>query len=250
MTVVLWSPVRGQDAQTDTLRTTIAEWVSTMKKIQEEQARWSREKQILESNKEGLEQEIVDLELAIEAAKGRLASTGKEEQEDLDQKRQNDAAREALAVALTEAEVEARRVLPLLPEFLLKENPKLATAVDALEKTVDFTEEQKSKDLGKRLSSVVMVLTEAEKFHAQSWVRDEEREVKGKPMLLTTIYFGLSAAFSADQQGTVALRGAPGKTGWSFRPLPDENAERINDLIGVATAKGEIKFVDIPLELR
>ncbi len=243
------SHIQAED--TATLRGTVEQWVNTMQKIQEEQSRWSRDKQVLESNKEGLEQEIKDLEEAIAAAKGRLESSGKEKQEKLEQKRENDQAREALAKVLQSAEAEALRVVPLLPAFYLKENTKLAAAVDALKKTAQFTEEERAKDLGSRLTTVALVLAEAEKFQMRSWVRGEEREVDGKPMLVTTIYFGLSTAFSADERETVALRGQATEKGWEFESLPGKDAPgRIIDLIEVASLKGEIKFVEVPLELR
>ena len=96
-----------------------------------------------------------------------------------------------------------------------------------------------------------MLLAEAEKFQGRLWVRGEEREVDGVAMLVTTIYFGLSVAFSADEQGTVALRGYPGAEGWNFEVLDNKSASaRILDLIEVATLKGDIKFVEVPLELR
>lgn len=247
---LLAGPLHGQQSETESLRATVGAWVETMQKVQEEQARWTREKQVLQANKEGLEQEIADLEESIASAKGRLDSAGKEEQEKLEQKRENDEARTELATALTAAEAEARAILPLLPEFLLRENTKLGAAVDSLKASAELTEEQQGKDLGKRLNAVVLVLTEAEKFQMQTWVRDEERKVNGEDMIVTTIYFGLSNAFSADQQGTVALRGMPGSSGWEFTALSEGDAPaRILKLIEVASLKGEIDFVEIPLEV-
>lgn len=222
-----------------------------MQKTQEEQARWTRERQILESNKEGLQQEIVDLEESIAAAKARIESTGKEEQDDLDQKREYDAARAALADSLVALEEQGRRVIPLIPEFYLTENTKLAVAVEDLKKTETFTEEQRAKNLGSRLSAVSLVLAEVEKFQMQMWVRGEQRVVDGEEKLVTTIYFGLSTAFAADSQQTVALRGLSGEDGWTFTRIEDAGAAaRVLELIDVASLKGEIKFVEVPLELR
>ena len=39
---------QGSNEGTESLRSTVAQWVTVMQKIQEEQARWTREKQILE----------------------------------------------------------------------------------------------------------------------------------------------------------------------------------------------------------
>lgn len=237
-----------EKSPTVALRDTAAQLVETMQKVQEERVRWNREKQILESTKEGLNREVFDLKQAIESARERIASTGKDEQEDLDRKKQFDRARDALRESLQLAEVEARKVLPLLPEFLVRENAKLAPALDSLN---DSSGKGARENLGKRLQAITLLLAEAEKFQGRLWVRGEEREVDGVAMLVTTIYFGLSVAFSADEQGTVALRGYPGAEGWNFEVLDNKSASaRILDLIEVATLKGDIKFVEVPLELR
>lgn len=249
--VLFGPPSWAQGTGTETLRTAVSEWVAAMQKIQEEQSRWAREKRILESNREGLEQEIADLEEAIASAKGRLESIDKEDQEKLAKKRAYDETRKSLASSLTFGEERVRRVLPLLPEVLVKDNTKLAAAVDALKKTVDFTDEQKAKDLGKRLGALMTVLTESEKIQGRTWIRGEKREVDGEMLLVTTIYFGLSVAFATDEAGTVALRGYPREDGWNFESLSGEDtSKKILELIEVASLKGEIKFVDIPLELR
>jgi len=236
------------ESPTAVLRDTAAQLVQTMQKVQEERVRWNREKQILESTKEGLNREVSDLKQAIKSAEERIASTGKDEQEDLERKKQFDRARDTLRESLQLAEVEVRKVLPLLPEFLVRENAKLAPALDSLNES---SGKGARENLGKRLQSITLLLAEAEKFQARLWVRGEERVIDGVNMLVTTIYFGLSVAFSTDQQGTVALRGYPGAEGWQFQTLDDEDAPaRILDLIEVATLKGDIKFVEVPLELR
>jgi hypothetical protein len=111
------------------------------------------------------------------------------------------------------------------------------------------SEEERAK-LGLRLNNVVLILTEAEKFQARSWIRTEQRAVDGREMFVNTIYFGLSIAFAADELETVALRGSPDAGGWSFEKLPASEAPRILELIDVAALKGEIKFVEVPLQLR
>lgn len=219
--------------------------------LQEEQSRWTREKQILQAGKEGLEQEIKDLEESIATAKARIETLGAAEKGQLEKKRQNDAAREVLTSTLAEAEAEACRVIPLLPGFYMKENTKLAAAVDALQKSVDDKDGEKKAGLGARLSTVALILSEAEKFQTRSWGRDEERQVDGRSMLVTTLYFGLSTAFCADELQTVALRGSPDENGWKFESLPEKDAPaKIRRLIEVATLKGEIGFVEVPLEVR
>lgn len=242
---------QAKDKAAVPLRSTVAEWVGTMQRIQELQSRWKREQQILESNKEGLEQEIVDLEQSIAETRARLETNAAEDREKLEMKRGYDAAREALAVALTATEAEARRVIPLIPDFFLAENDRLKGAVAELKKTDSYSDEEKSRNLGSRLNSMTLVLSEMQKFQAQNWVRQEQRVVDGKELIVQTIYFGLATALAADAQKTVALRGHSSEQGWSFERLPDGDAPaQILELIDVASLKGEIKFVEVPLELR
>lgn len=237
--------------ETSALRTTIGKWIEMMRMVQEEQARWTRERQILEANREGLQQEIADLEETIEATMARIAAADEESREKLDKKRRYDAAREAMAKSLTVVEERVREVLPLLPGFYLSENTKLAAAAEDLKKSAGLSEEEKKKGLTKRLSAVTTVLNEAEKLQQRAWVRDERREVDGENMIVTAIYFGLSTAFAADTAGTVALRGRPGPEGWEFEKISEPGApEAVLDLIAVAEGSGEIKFVEVPVELR
>ena len=56
------------ESPTAVLRDTAAQLVQTMQKVQEERVRWNREKQILESTKEGLNREVSDLKQAIKSA--------------------------------------------------------------------------------------------------------------------------------------------------------------------------------------
>jgi hypothetical protein len=47
------------------------------------------------------------------------------------------------------------------------------------------------------------------------------------------------------------MRGFSGENGWTFESLTDREApKRILELIDVASLKGEIKFVEVPLEVR
>src|SRR5690606_27154454 len=57
-------PVFAQEAKvspTEELRTSVREWVETMRGIQQEENEWSRDQEVLANYKEGLEKEIADL---------------------------------------------------------------------------------------------------------------------------------------------------------------------------------------------
>ena len=73
-TVILPLPLAAQQpavTPTQELRANIREWVETMQAIQQEENEWSRDQEVLQNYKEGLEREIADLKQRIADAKTR-----------------------------------------------------------------------------------------------------------------------------------------------------------------------------------
>lgn len=235
-------------ADTKALRTTIEQWVEMVSKTNEEQSRWTREKQILESSKEGLAQELTQIQERLTLANEKISEASFEDQKMIEEKQKYDQARESLADGLEGIFAKLPAVIKIIPDALRNDNVKLDSAI---KKYQEFKSTEKEKSLGNKLNAVVTILSELETFNQKIWKVDETKEVNGKDYIVSTLYFGLGTAYSADENETVALQGVPTPEGWIFSEIPDKEAPaEIRTLIATATGEGDIQFAKIPVLIK
>ncbi len=235
-------------ANTQELRSTIEQWVGVMEKTHAENSRWMREKEILESSKEGLDAEILDLKAKISELKENAQVASSQDQTKIAQKRMYDEARENLSLGLEQLLKRVPELFVLIPDSYMKENSKLSAAKATWEDIKDVSPE---KSLGNKVNLIVTLLGELESFNQLVWTVSETHEVDGQARILTTVYFGLGAAYSTDEKGQVALIGHPSHQGWVFKKIEDKKAgAEINKLIVTATGAGELEFSKLPIEIK
>jgi len=231
------------------LRTTVQKWISVMKEIQEKKKEGKEQKQILIDSKAALEAETKQLEVEIEAAEKRKAQLDEKSQDKLEKKETYDAAREALRAGLNRLEMKVSSVIPILPEELTSRD-KVAKAISDHRGFVAKTDKD-SLDLNARLTPMAAILSEAEKFNQiVTTFKGRTVTVGGKPVLLDGIYFGLAMGFAADNSGQKAILLKPGPKGWTETEISDvEVAAQVRELIEVGMGTGEIRLIDLPLEI-
>ena len=237
-------------ADTQELRTTIDQWVGVMENLHKEKSRWVREREVMESSKEGLITEIEDLKEKIEELEVSAQAASQEDQVKIAKKQSYEDAKTQLGNGLGKLISRVPELLKLVPTSYMKENPKLQNA----EKAWDTVKEaEDGKLLGKKVSLLVDLLLELESFNQQIWDTQEAHKVDGDgEHLLQTIYLGLGAAYATNEEGTIALIGHPSSiNGWSFKEVETKAAaQEIKKLIITATGKGGLEFSKIPLEVR
>lgn len=239
-----------QFAQADTqqLRTTVDQWVSVMEKLHAEKSRWAREKEVLASSKEGLMYEISDLKQSISDLEESAKAASIEDQDKIDLKRGYDDARESLALGVDGLMKRVPELFSLVPASYLADNTKLQSAQQAFK---DLKDAEEGKEIGAKLNLVVSVLGELESFNQKMWTVSETHKVGDKDYIMTTVYLGLGAAYSADEKATVALVGRPSPAGWIFSEIEDPSAAKeINKLIITNTGAGELEFSKLPVEIK
>lgn len=248
-TLAFTLPVMSQQSNvtpTEELRTSVREWVETKRKIQQEENEWSRDQEVLQNYKEGLEKEIADLKQQIADAETRKAGA---DQESLNQSEQRDryvAAKDELSALVRKLEEDLASKLPLIPAPLIAE-PKVAQAVEDLERDLKLPVEKRNEGVSKRLLNVINLITEVEKFQQTVVLRPElKKTADGQEYNMEVIYFGLAAAYAVNQDGTFALVGRPTKEGWIFEEKKDL-AQDIRKLIAATTGDQEATFVNLPL---
>jgi hypothetical protein len=240
--------VLAQEAKptpTEELRTTVREWVETMRKIQQEENDWARDQEVLANYKEGLEKEIAGLKEQIAEAKTRKEGIDKESADKFSERDRYAAAKDELTVVVRRMEESLQKRLPLFPEPLLKE-PKVAQGIEDLNRDLALPADKRGEGVSRRLLNVINLLSEAEKFQQTVHVRpDLFKDGNGREFNMKVIYFGLAVAYAVNDDGTFALVGRPGEGGWKFDERP-ELAGEITRLIATTVGDLDAAFISLP----
>lgn len=231
---------------TEELRTQVREWVETMRKIQQEENDWTRDKEVLTNYKEGLQKEILDLKEQIASAKTRKEGG---DQESLDKVAERDrlvASQEELSRQVHSMEENFISKLPILPEPF-KKIPKISVGIETLQRNFKLPEDKQIEEAGKRLTTITELLAEIEKFQQSVQVFPELRkDSKGDEYNMQVVYFGLGLAYAVNEASNFALAGRPTPEGWKFQEC-SELAPQIQKLLLTATSDKDITFTNLPL---
>ncbi len=248
LTLALALPAFAQEpvvSPTEELRTSVREWVETMRKIQQEENDWARDQDVLRNYKEGLEKEIADLQQQIADAKTRKAGADKEALDKVAERDRYLAAKTELTTIVRTLEESLIAKIPSFPEPLAKE-PKVAQGIEDLKRDIALPPEKRGEGVSKRLLNVVNLLTEAEKFQQTVHVKPElHKDSQGREFNVQVVYFGLAMAYAVNEDGTFALVGRPGADGWKFEEKPDLAAD-ISKLLAATTGEADATFINLP----
>ena len=227
------------------LRSSVATWVETMSRIQQEEDEWARDREVLQNYKEGLEKEIEDLKERIQEAETRRQGADKESLDKSAERQRYVAARDELAASVRKLEQALFERLPLFPTPL-RNDAKVAQAIEDLNRALALPDDKRDSDVSKRLLTIITLTGEAEKFQQTVHIRPElHRDKAGREFNMQVIYFGLAMAYAVNEDGTLALSGRPTATGWVFEESP-QLAAAIQELIGAATGNRDAAFVQLP----
>ena len=228
------------------LQSTVSGWIDAMQKIQQEENDWSRDQEVLQHYKEGLEKEISDLKEKITAARTRAQGA---DQDSLSLQKKRDqylAARDRIKQTVIDLETRLAARLPAFPAPLMAD-PKVAQMARELRQARELPEEKQSEGLSKRLLNAINLLTEAEKFQQTIHVREELHPTpEGGETKVQVVYFGLAAAYGVSADQSLAVVGAPTASGWKFTPKPELAAD-IRRLVSATIGEADAAFVNLPL---
>ena len=228
------------------LRISVKEWIGTMQKIQAEEDAWEKDREVLKGYKEGLEKEIEDLKEQIERAKTRKEGGDTQSLDKLAERDRYAAAQEELAKQLRVLEEGLAAKLPIFPEPL-KQQAKVALAIETLQKGLQLPPEKRTEDVSKRLFNAVELMADIEKFQQGVHVHPELRkDSQGREFKVQVVYFGLAMAYAVNEDGSFALTGRPEADGWKFTER-NELAPQIQQLVASATSEKDATFSQLPL---
>jgi hypothetical protein len=232
---------------TEELRVTVNEWVEAMRQIQQEENDWTRDQEVLTNYREGLEKEIADLKEKIADAKTKKAGADSESLKQTGERDRFVAAKDELAKLVRTLEENMSAKLPLIPAPLRAE-AKVSQAIEDLERDMKLPEDKRSEGVSKRLLNLINLTSEIEKFQQTVVLRQELRtDAAGREFNMEVIYFGLSAAYAVNEDGSLALVGKPTeKDGWKFEERK-ELAGEIRKLIDCTTGDSDPAFITLPI---
>ena len=249
LALVMAFPLSAQEttiSPTEELRTTVREWVETMRKIQQEENDWARDQEVLQNYKEGLEVEIASLKEQIASAKTRKEGADTESLDKINERDRYLAAKEELTAIVRKLEENMEAKLPFFPAPLLTES-KVAQGIEDLKNSLALPPEKRSEGVSKRLMNLINLTSEAEKFQQTVHVREELRKnAEGREFNMKVIYFGLACAYAVNDDADFALVGRPTSDGWKFEDHT-ELASVIKQLIAATTGDQDAAFVSLPL---
>jgi hypothetical protein len=231
---------------TEELRTSVREWVETMRKIQQEENDWARDQEVLENYKEGLQKEIADLKEQIASAKTRKEGGDQQSLAKLNEKDSYLAAEDELMRQTRVMEENLAAKIPLFPAPL-KKSAKVALGLESLQKNLLLPADQQTEELSKRVANVTELMAEVEKWQQGVHVHAElHKDSQGREFNMQVVYFGLALAYAVNEDGSFALAGRAGPDGWKFQERNDL-APQVLKLVVSATSEKEVSFTHLPL---
>lgn len=235
----------NQPTATEELRISVAQWVETMSRIQQEENDWARDQEVLLNYKEGLTKEIEDLNERIASAETRKQGADKQSLDKSGERAKFVAAKEELTATVRRLEQAVSAKIPLFPTPL-QTDPKVAQAIEDLKRDLALPDDKLDSNVSKRLLNLITLVAEAEKFQQTVHIRPElHTDKSGREFNMQVIYFGLAMAYAVNEDGSFALSGKPSSQGWVFEESP-KLAGAIQNLIGAATGNQDAAFIKLP----
>lgn len=220
-------------------REVISQYVDTRQAIARVKNEWKSYQELTQRRIDLYEMEIAQLSEQIAAAE---AETTQAEREIARIKEEIQILRDAnniVAQALPPLEDKLRELYQYFPRPLKSKVQRLVQQLG------------KGRQASDRMAIVIGILNEVDKFNTEfNFDTDEKTLPGGETKLVDVIYLGLSVAYYADKDGTIAGVGVPAEGEWSW-------TER-NDLAGpirdsVLYYNGDIKpalLVNLPVEIQ
>ncbi len=237
-----WSNLFAQSNPADA-KAKLAKWVETRQIISKETSDWKLDQEFLTSTRDLLQSQREALEAEIAKLKEET-SKGEEERQNLnDEKTSLQLANAALGEEIAKMEADIRKIIKLFPDPLKQK-------LEPLIRQIPADPEKTELALGKRLTNVLGILGQAEKFNGTANVFGETRVINGKELTVNTIYWGLSFAMFVDGNGQIAGFGSPGPEGWSWT---EDNSIAPSAKLFIDMYEGNtdaIEFVALPVTIQ
>ncbi|PXA03752.1 hypothetical protein DDZ13_10690 [Coraliomargarita sinensis] len=240
---VFAATVLTAQAEVETTKETLQEWVETRQIISKEKADWKVEQSILSDTVALLENEHERLKAELEELEASATAADEDRAKLSTEKEALTAASSVVEANIGGLEKQMKTVIKTLPQPLVE---KIKPLIRRLPEDPNDT----SLSLGERVQNIVGILSQADKFNTTITQTSESREIsEGKTVEVRTLYWGLATAYYVDSSGEYAGMGYPTANGWEW-PRIDEAGESIKRLIDVYEGSEEIQFIPVPARIK
>ncbi len=221
----------------------LSEWISLEKRIADDQAEWSEQKEVLLNSIDFMEAEIARLKQSIETAE-ETASAGERKRAELEERKADlDAVSDDMKVAIETYEERIKSLATGWPEAFV-------SSIDTFLKRIPSEEQIDSAPLTLRLQNVVAILSQFDKFQSIITKDTGVKEVDGQTREVTTLYYGMAYAYFIDGSGEYAGYGHPNPAGGEWIWTADASlAPEISDLIAIFDRSVDATFVGLPAKI-
>lgn len=240
-----WGQAAVEPQKFEQARSALEKWVETRKLISEERNQWETERETLRDTIEVLRAEIETLEDNIARAE-EGATQADVQREELSEA--NDALK-AVASTISQGVGRIEQRLLGISKFFPEELSG-REGVQVLLKRIPSNPETTRAGLSERMTNIVGVLIEVDKFHNTVTPTNELRKLpSGETVQVRTLYLGLGTAYYVDATGQYAGILTPGPEGWVDNPRNDLS-ETIQLALAIYDNAQQPTFVNVPVEIK
>ncbi|MDP0500130.1 MAG: DUF3450 family protein [Verrucomicrobiota bacterium JB022] len=220
----------------------IDKWVETERIISAERSEAKADLEMLAATRDLLRQRVDALEDTIAELKHEAEALNDERVSLVQEQTRLEASSAALAHQLAGFEAQLKQRVETFPPPLQEKLAKLLVQIPDRPNASDV-------EVGKRLVTLLGVLSEAAKFNQSLTLTYEIRELEdGSGVQADTLYWGYAFAISADASGHATYFGRPSEAGaWQFERLQDHQRETLQIIEMAEGNTDEARFVSLPI---
>lgn len=226
----------------DEARNLVSEWVGVEKLISEERTNWDAEKDIVADMIALLKQEKESLQERIELAKAATSEADEKRMSLVSEREEYIEAMDFLGGKISGLESKITSLYAKFP-------PPLQEEVSVSFNRIPESGENSRLSVSQRLQTIVVVLSQADKFNGGVQVISKIQDLQSGPAEVDILYFGLGGAFFQDKSGKYAGVGYPGESEWVWEETPDAAAQ-IADLFAVYQGTKQAEFIGLPVTIK
>lgn len=233
-----------QESPIEQVRSMQKEFIDLRNQISAEKAKAAETEQFLRDRIALVEQQIQISRESIETTRGETAETADALAKLRDENETLKAATASLDAIIWGVEREALALVKRLPA-------KLGDTMRPVVQLIPLTEEKaEGLTLYQRFVAVGNVLNAVDKFNTGIHLESENRVGPGGgEVAVTTMYIGVSAAYYANEAGTVGGVGYPTADGFQWIPMA-EDAPLILQAIKIAEGGAKAEFLQLPFTVQ
>lgn len=214
------------------------EWAKVRAETVRIESDWAWQRSLMQATLDALQEKVGQLEVQRDGLAAKTAGERREIEELETRRRQ-------MAAAAAEAEQHLRTLAARLVRLRGWLPPRLSAALELPLRSLAAAD----LPAGERMQHTMTILNRCMHFNRTVTYGEELVAPEGgTPVLMETVYWGLSHGYALDRVAGVAYLGGGGPEGWRWTPA-HELKEAVVRVIAVAHDRTEPAFVEIPVEV-